>query len=127
MSKRRLEVLAALAAGCAAGWLMSTAAGCGTARADEGEAQIVTVKCVNGYAVYEAPGRSASDLLLSVKPVRAVKVDSSAPASVAGSAGHVTDDVPATWLTYVDGAVVYACVQRVGEPTPPTTVTIAVR
>lgn len=95
---RRLEVLAALAVGCAAGWGLCSAVGCGTARADE-EAQIVQVKCVDGVATYEAPGRSAADLALGVKPI---KKSGSTP-------GAYEEDVEVSGINWADGRVTLAC------------------
>jgi hypothetical protein len=63
-TSKRLDVLAALSIGCAAGWVLCHVSGCGSARADTGST--VTVECSAGAAVLSQPGRSREDLAANV-------------------------------------------------------------
>ena len=128
--KRRMQVLVALAMGCAFG---SAATGCafvwlGTARADSGppQGQVITVPCnVQGtdkalptghqnvtFAVQSFPGSSAADLALNVyalaaKPQAAPNVTVNGDATYLGSGARGTIAVPADLVQ--DGSVAFEC------------------
>lgn len=114
MMTRRLEVLGALAIGCASGWVFCQAAGCGSAHAGPAQGQILTAQCSvqnNGatFAVQEFPGSSMFDLAASVFVMSPDgNPNAPNPPPTLGSTKYLTD-VLYSPIGFADGSVVVRC------------------